>query len=432
MTTILRAFYSLFLYALLPLIFFRLWWRGRKLKPYRDRWAERVGIAPFAPLKHSLWVHAVSVGESISAVPLIRRFQASFPGTPIVITTMTPTGSQRVRDAFKEELGVSIYNVYVPYDLGAFVKRLINHIKPKMFVAMETEIWPNLLNELDKAKVPVLIANGRLSPHSFKWYKRLGRVMKQILSPVSHVAAQSAMDAERFKGIGMNQQKVTNIGNIKFDFELPANCVQQGKQIHELLSGTVLIAASTHEGEEKVILEVYKALKAKHNVSLILVPRHPDRFEEVAKLCELTSFKVKRRSQGLPDSSTEIYLGDTMGEMMMFYASSDIAFVGGSLVPIGGHNLLEPAALSLPVVTGHHLFNFTKISSLMKDAQAVKVVNNKTELEHTLDALLASAKECSQMGIKAKSVVDQNRGALDKLFEIMAQLWQKPSPRLPI
>ncbi len=422
----LRGLYTLLLALVLPFIFIKLWLRGRKLSAYRDRWAERLAKPNFQPMKDSLWIHAVSVGEAIAAVPIVHRFLASHPDTPIVITTMTPTGSARVRDIFKDQLNQTVFNAYVPYDLPWLMKKFIRHIQPNLFIAMETEIWPNLYQQLGKAKVPLVIANGRLSPHSFKWYKRFSGTMAQVLKPVSHVAAQSMMDAERFAGIGMSTQKVTNTGNIKFDFEISQSLIEEGKRVKALLAGPVLIAASTHEGEEKILLKIYlKLLKDHPALKLILVPRHPDRFEHVAKLCELTHCVVDRRSLKMPSPETQIYLGDSMGEMMIFYAASDVAFVGGSLVGVGGHNLLEPAALSLPIVTGKHLFNFMKIAQLLETAKAVDIAQNEQELWQSLNQLINSRELRESMGQKAKAVVASNRGALDKLFHVMTTHWKK-------
>ena len=426
MTFLLRTLYSLLLLCIIPLILVRLWMRGRRLPAYRKRWAERFGQPNFPKQNKVLWLHAVSVGEVVSTVPLVKRFLAGFPQAKVVITTMTPTGSDRVQHLFAKELQTSVFHCYVPYDHPLFIKRLLKHIKPKMFVAMETELWPNLLHTLKAQGVPILIANGRLSPRSFRSYKRLGRVMRSMLSSVNYVAAQSLADAERFIGIGMQQDKVIPIGNIKFDFEVNPSSIEMGSQIKQCLNKPVWVAASTHAGEEELILEVYKRLQDTFDLALILVPRHPDRFAQVYDLCARTGYCVSRRSEGMPSQETHIYLGDTMGEMMSFYAASDLAFVGGSLVPVGGHNLLEPAALNLPIITGTHLFNFVKIADLLKEANAVAIVDDAQALEQEVRNCLLSIEQSKEMGARAKSVIDLNRGALERLFVIMQNVWLSP------
>ena len=429
MTFFLRIFYTLCILLLLPYIFVRLWWKGRKLTPYRQDWAERLGIVPIPKLEGSLWLHAVSVGEAIAAVPLIRKFRLEQPNTPIVITTMTPTGRERVRSAFKEELNQSIFNVYVPYDVPFFIKRLLNHIKPTLFVAMETEIWPNLFNQMQKHQIPIMIANGRLSPKSAKWYQRFGRFMRDLLKAVHVIAAQSPKDAESFVKIGLDEAKVLTTGNIKFDFELNPLHLKEGALLKKQLNAEMVwIAASTHRTEEAIVLEVFSDLKKIFpSLVLLLVPRHPDRFNEVAELCHKSGFKTHRRSEGPLQDSVDIYLGDTMGEMFVFYAASDIAFVGGSFAPIGGHNLLEPAALHLPVLTGPHLFNFAKITELLVNADGVMIVQDKQELTEKLKMLLHSDNRRHLMGERAHGVVLENRGALDKMLQIILRLWH-PKP----
>lgn len=426
----LRWLYSAIFICLLPWVFFRLWVRSLKFPAYRRRWLERLGQVPLPPLEEVLWVHAVSVGEAVSAIPLIHRFRAQYPQTAILVTTTTPTGSERVQVAFKDMLGKQIYHCYLPYDLPWALRSFFQRIKPKLLVLMETEIWPNLLQACQQRDLPVLIANGRLSPSSARRYGWLGKQMAGILRSVSGVAAQSALDAKRFHNLGVNKAHIWETGNIKFDLQLPPYLQEAGAEFRADLGSSRLIwiAASTHEGEESIMLSVYRSLKKKFpQLLLLLVPRHPDRFNKVANLCLEGGFQLVRRSQKQScTQETDIFLGDTMGEMPLFYAASDVAFVGGSLVPVGGHNLLEPAALGLPVLTGPQLFNFVAISDMLVAAKGATIVANEAALTTQLQLLFENGELRETQGKQAKMVVEENRGALDQLMALINKFWQKP------
>ncbi len=408
---------------LLPLIFLKLWLKGFKLPIYRQRWLERIGVVPFPPLDNLVWVHAVSVGEAISAVPLVKKMLTRYPEISILLTTTTPTGSERVQAAFKDILGKRVYHCFMPYDFPFAYPLFFSRVKPKALVVMETEIWPNLLGACDKRNIPITIANGRLSPLSAKRYAWLGKIMRKMVQPIKQVAAQSELDATRFRDLGFVQKGVMNTGNIKFDFELPNYLQRDGQELKKQLGDNrlVWIAASTHEGEEALILEVYKNLKKQcDNLLLLLVPRHPDRFNKVANLCHEKKLNTIRRSaKQAVTSEIDVFLGDTMGEMMLFYAASDIVFVGGSLEPIGGHNLLEPAALGLPIITGHHLFNFIEISDKLMDAKGLLIIDNQQDLENNLLTLIQNPEQRQTMGGKAVAVVEDNKGALDRLMGLL-------------
>tara|TARA_R110002110_G_scaffold400317_1_gene616589 strand:+ start:2000 stop:3244 length:1245 start_codon:yes stop_codon:yes gene_type:complete len=408
---------------LLPVIFLKLWIKGFKLPIYRQRWLERIGIVPFPPLDNLVWVHAVSVGEAISAVPLVKKMLARYPDISILVTTTTPTGSERVQVAFKDMLGKRVHHCFMPYDFPFSYWLFFSRVKPKALVVMETEIWPNLLCACEKREIPITIANGRLSPLSAKRYAWLGKTMQRMVQPIKQVAAQSELDANRFRALGFSPEGVINTGNIKFDFELPNYLQKDGQALREQLGiqRLVWIAASTHEGEEALILDVYQNLKKKcPALLLLLVPRHPDRFNRVAQLCQENKLHVVRRSEKQSvTNEVDIFLGDSMGEMMLFYAASDIAFVGGSLEPIGGHNLLEPAALGLPTLTGNHLFNFIEISEKLADAQGVVIINNAKALESNLWNLIKEPDNRRLMGARAKAVVVDNKGALEELLALL-------------
>jgi len=423
--------YSAGFTCLLPWIFFRMWFRSLKLPAYRRRWLERLGHVPLPPLDEVLWVHAVSVGEAVSAIPLIHRIRAEHPGATILMTTTTPTGSDRVQAAFKDMLGKQIYHCYLPFDLPWTLRSFFQRIKPKLLVLMETELWPNLLKACQDRNIPVIIANGRLSPISARRYRWLGNFMQQMARPIRGVAAQSAIDAQRFQDLGIAQEKVWEMGNIKFDLELPSYLQEAGSELRAELGKErlVWIAASTHEGEEQLILEVYRQLKAEFPaLLLLLVPRHPDRFNKVAHLCQEKGFNIVRRSQKQAASTdTDIFLGDTMGELLLFYASSDIAFVGGSFAMVGGHNLLEPAALGLPVLTGPQLFNFVAISEMLVSANGATIVKNTDDLCRELKSLFENKAQRHQQGAQAKKVVEQNRGALSRLVKLIGSFWNEPA-----
>lgn len=425
---LIRGIYSLLFTLLLPWVFFRLWLRSLKFPAYRRRWAERLGVVPLPPLEKVLWIHAVSVGEAISAIPLVHRLRAEYPASPILVTTMTPTGSERVQVAFKDLLGKQIYHCYLPYDLPWIWRTFFRRIQPKLLVLMETELWPNLLAACGERQVSVLIANGRLSPHSSRGYGRIRRLMQWMVQPIQGVAAQSELDVKRFCELGIAPEKVWETGNIKFDLQLPSYLQEAGAECREELGKDrlVWIAASTHEGEESILLEAYRTLKeAFPSLLLLLVPRHPDRFNRVAHLCEDKKLRVMRRSQKASMSEDiDVFLGDTMGELLLFYAASDVAFVGGSFVPVGGHNLLEPAALGLPIVTGPQLFNFVAISKMLQAAKGVTIVQNAAELIQQFTILFSDFSLRQKQGACAKEVVEKNRGALEKIVKIIEKFWQ--------
>lgn len=423
---IVRLFYNLLIIIALPFIFLKLWFKGLRLPIYRQRWLERIGILPFPPLDNLVWVHAVSVGEAISTIPLIKKLMQQYPDMDLLITTTTPTGSERVQAAFRDLLGKKIFHCFMPYDFPFAYPFFFSRVKPKALVVMETEIWPNLLQACAKRNIPVTIANGRLSPLSARRYAWLGSIMREMVKPIKQVAAQSALDAKRFCALGFSNDGVVNTGNIKFDFDLPPYLLKDGESLRAQLGKhrKVWIAASTHDGEESAILKIYQALKKQHkDLLLLLVPRHPDRFEKVGQLCQDNGLNVIKRSekQSLNDD-IDVFLGDTMGEMMLFYAASDIAFVGGSLVPIGGHNLLEPAALGLPVLSGNHLFNFVEISEKLANDKGLIIVNNVKTLEDEVALLLNNPAKRQEIGQYAKSVVEANKGALTKLMTLLQKV----------
>jgi 3-deoxy-D-manno-octulosonic-acid transferase len=411
-----RIFYSILLYLLTPFILLKLWRRGKHAPAYRQRIAERFGFIPNLQTG-AIWIHAVSVGEVQAAIPLIRRLQQIYADTPILITTMTPTGSQRIRTTFANTL----QHVYLPYDYPDAITRFLSRTRPKLLVLMETELWPNLLAACDKRHIPVILANARLSEKSTRGYHKIAWLTRQILAHLSHVAAQTEQDKQHFIQLGLDENKISVTGSIKFDLQLADNLTEQAMILRQQLGKERLIwiAASTHEGEERIILRVYQALQ-RNQLLLILVPRHPERFESVAQLCLQQHLQLIRRSSNqICDEKTDVYLGDTMGELQLLFAASDIAFIGGSLLPIGGHNLLEPAAVGLPVIFGEHVFTFTEISQQLLSGEAGKQVANEQELLQAVELYMENPELRQQAGQNGLRYLQQNRGALDKLLDII-------------
>jgi 3-deoxy-D-manno-octulosonic-acid transferase len=383
---------------------------------YWQRWLERFGFFPPLPVQQSLWIHAVSMGEVQAAVPLIKALQNQFPS--ILVTTMTPTGSQRVREIF----GNSVLHVYLPYDLPGAVSRFLNRSQPRLLILMETELWPNLLFTCKQRQIPVILANARLSAQSATGYQRIAGLTREMLNSVAAIAAQTELDAKRFINLGVAKKKVHVTGSIKFDSRLPVNFSEKAEALRRQwgIERPVWIAASTHEGEEQIVLNTFNQLKQHiNNLLLLLVPRHPERFNRIADLCQQQGFIIARRSKGIVNTKTEIYLGDTMGDLPLLYAACDVAFVGGSLVPIGGHNLLEPAAVGLPVIVGPYTFECEEICRRILEAGAAQRVNDTKQLVQAVKMYLTDTKLQMETGEKGRLFVQRNRGALERLLAII-------------
>ncbi len=419
--------YTVLFHLALPLLVARLYWRSLRAPAYRQRIAERLGIFDGAPLPGGVWIHAVSVGEVQAIEPLVRRLQKQRPDLPIILTTTTPTGSQRVRSLF----GRDVFHRYFPWDLPWAVRRFLRQVQPSLLVMVETEIWPNLLEICHQQGIGTLLANGRLSERSARGYARLGGFSRRVFGRIGLVAAQSEADARRFVELGVPAERVTVTGSIKFDLKIPASVQEQAQVMKRRLGeGRPLwIAASTHEGEEEQVLEAHRRVLQEHpNAGLLLVPRHPERFQRVAALVRRRGFTLARRSREKSGDSTtaEVFLVDTMGELPLFLGVADLAFIGGSLVPIGGHNMLEAAAQGVPVVFGPQMFNFAAISRLLLDEGAALQVADQQELGDTVARLLGDAAERSRLGENGRRVVEQNRGALDRLGELVDRLLERP------
>ena len=420
-----RVTYSLFFYCLLPFVLLRLLWRSIAAPAYAKRWAERFGFFPeFKTDKKVIWLHTVSVGEFLAALPLIHRLQAD-NRVQLVITTTTPTGSERVRVT----LGESVFHVYAPYDLPDALARFFKRVQPSLYLVMETELWPNTLAACAKRKVPALLINGRLSEKSAHGYTRFAGLVRPMLKNLTAALIQNKTDAERFVNLGLPSVQAQVTGNIKFDLSLTDELRRRAADLKSQLSShgqrLVWIAASTHQGEDEIILDAFAQLRRSadtqaQSMLLVLVPRHPERFERVGQLGEARGFKTVRRSRGGLVEDMDILLGDTMGELMLLFGASDIAFVGGSLVPNGGHNFIEPAAWGLPLLSGEHLFNFAEVSRLLQDAGALTITKNADELTQQLLILVGDKSQRKERGEKALQVAVENRGALDRTMAIIS------------
>lgn len=408
-----RRLWSGLVAMLVPLALARLWWRGRRSPGYRQRLGERFGAAPqLAP--GAIWLHAVSLGETRAALPLIRALLARHPGRPLLVTTTTPTGSAQVREA----LGERVAHCYAPWDLPGACARFLDRTQPALAVIMETELWPNLFAACAARGVPLVVANARLSARSARGYARVPRLIRPTLAATTLIAAQAAADAGRFVTLGAPNVEVT--GNLKFDLALPAALPSRALALRQGWGATrpVWIAASTHAGEDEQLLAAHATLRARWpDLLLVLVPRHPERFDAVAALVQTRGFALARRSHNEAASAAAVYLGDTMGELLLLAAASDAAFVGGSLVPTGGHNVLEPAALGVPVAWGPHMFNFAAAEQLLAEAGAGRQVRDAADLAVAIGGWLADPALRARCGAAGAAVVAANRGALARLLE---------------
>ncbi|MEZ5565483.1 MAG: lipid IV(A) 3-deoxy-D-manno-octulosonic acid transferase [Gammaproteobacteria bacterium] len=417
-----RVVYVALTYLAVPFLLLHLMWRGISVPGYRHRIAERFGFGMRSLDHASIWVHAVSVGEVQAAAPLVRALLKRHPGVPLVLTTMTPTGSERVRALF----GDAVVHCYVPYDMVGAVRRFFRWARPSLAIIMETELWPNLYNECGQRGVPLVLASARVSVRSVRYYRRLLPLFRDALSNGIVIAAQTEADAERFRSLGANPARTHVTGNIKFDFELAAGIARLGQALRaqHAPNRPVWVAASTHDGEEAAALDAHQRLcEAYPSALLVLVPRHPERFPQVAALLDGRGVSYVRRSTGtLAQTSTSVLLGDTMGELTTFYAAADVAFVGGSLVPIGGHNLLEPVALGVPVLTGPHNENATDIAELLVDCGAALLVQDGQALATELGWLLTDQSERRRRGTAGRHAIEANRGALERLLALVDPL----------
>ncbi|MBI4356529.1 MAG: lipid IV(A) 3-deoxy-D-manno-octulosonic acid transferase [Gammaproteobacteria bacterium] len=414
-------FYTLLVYSLLPFVFLRLLWKSVALPAYRKRLLERLGFSSRVPfLLKSIWVHAVSLGEVNAAAPLVRELQRQFPSHPILMTTTTPTGSLRVRDLF----GKTVYHSYFPYDAPFFLRRFFRKVNPDRIIILETELWPNMICLAQQRHIPLFIVNARLAEQSFSRYYALRYFFKPILKNVTHIMARHKQDAEKFLKLGVLSQHISVVGNLKFDCFLPGSIGEQAKALKgRFAERPILMAASTHEGEEEKLLEAFSRIRfVLPNLLALLAPRNPERFLAVEKLCQQHHFSVEKWSHAPHVSeSTSILLVDTIGDLLLLYGISDIAFVGGSLVPKGGHNILEPALWKRPILIGPHTHHFKEIVERFDAENALHVVHTADELANTVIHLMQHPNERAELGERCFTIIESNRGALQKTVECLSR-----------
>jgi 3-deoxy-D-manno-octulosonic-acid transferase len=437
----LRFVYSWLIRCAVPAALGVLLWRGLADRGYWQGLAQRLGFGA-ALRTPCLWLHAVSLGEMSAAAPLLRALRRRYPQIPLVVTTATPAGRARAEALLPGGADIR----FLPYDTPGSVRRFLARTQPRAAIIMETELWPNLLSECERRSVPVLLASARLSVKSVSRYRRFGALFSSVFSPNLTVAAQTSSDAERFQAIGAPAGQIHVTGNVKFDLELAAGVTQAGHELRAAFGAhrPVWIAGSTHAGEEEQVLDAHALLQAATpDALLVLVPRHKDRFAAVADMLTRRGVEFARRSQmpgradtppvsvsNAPPIDIPVLLADTVGELALLYACADIAFVGGSLVPIGGHNLLEPAALGLPVLSGPSYRNSEEIAQLLLARGAVIQVNSAADLAAALQRLLADPVERRRIGRIGQEIIAANRGSIERLM-ILIEPWlpaAHPSP----
>lgn len=420
----LRLIYNALIYVAAPLAFGWAAWRGIRDPLYRDRLSERFGHTDLR-LNGAIWVHAVSVGEVQAAAALVRTLRQRYPDRPLLVTTATPTGAQRVQALF----GDGVHHSYLPYDLPGAVRRFLDRVQPVIAVVMETEVWPNLYRECGRRQLPIVLASARLSERSVRRFRRIAGLFRDALRQGIVIGAQTQADADRFVVVGANRASTHITGNVKFDLEIPEEARIKGPalRVAQFADRFVWVAGSTHDVEEDLVLQAHRSVQqARRDALLILVPRHPNRFERVRQWLASQEVSYATRSRGESvTAQTGVLLVDTLGELLMFYAACDVAFVGGSLVPIGGHNLLEPAALERPVLTGPNNFNAPDIARLLFESGAALEVQSGDALAATLCDLASDPERRSRMGSAARAIVEANRGALARVMALIEPLLRK-------
>lgn len=424
-----RLLYVLLTRLLTPVVIAMEGWKALWNPEYRGRLPQRLGFVEPQAQPGCLWVHAVSVGEVQAAAALIAALRKEVAGTEIVITTVTPTGAQRARALF----GDRVRHCYLPYDFPGAVRRFLDRIRPSVAIILETEIWPTLYDALGRRGIPLVMGSARVSAKSVDRYRRMASLFRETLSHGILIGAQSEADAERFRAIGAAPERVRVTGNVKFDLEMPQASVDAGREFRRQCGTArpVWIAGSTHEGEEDAALAAHEAVIARHpGALLVLVPRHPQRFEAVRALLRKRGVRFAQRSQGgIPAAGQPVFLLDTLGELQAFYAAADVAFVGGSLVPIGGHNLLEPAVLGLPMLSGPHTHNAQDIAELLQQCGALRIVRSREELAQRVTECFDDPERARAAGAQGRQSVAQSRGAVAQLVEMVVPLLN-PSVRV--
>ncbi len=439
------ALYQLLLLFAYPLVRLRLRWRARREPAYGDRLEERFGWVPADVPQGAIWFHTVSAGETIAAVPVIVELIRRYPDVPFLVTTMTPTGSEQVRmrliagsnpsDGQQDVLSAAgedvqpaaqpVAHCYAPYDFPWVLRRFFDRVQPRLLVLMETELWPNLLARASREAVPVVLINARLSARSARGYRRLGGLARKMLQRLAVIACQYPNHAERFLALGATQEQLQVLGSVKFDVRLPADASERVEALRGrwgLHSRRTWIAGSTHPGEDEVLLQAHLAVRRRlPEARLILVPRHPSRTGEVLALCRAQGLRVARQSQSMPDDvDADVVLGDVMGQLIYLYGLSEVAFLGGSLLPVGGHNPIEPALWGQPLLIGPEHDNFADVVDRFAEAGCLSIVSGAESLAVELCRYLQDPGARQRAGTAAQEVVAKNGGARDRLLTLLA------------
>ena len=415
-----RYFYTIAIYFLIPFILLRLLLVSFKYPSYRKKWYERFGFINWKESsKPIIWIHAVSIGEVNATRPIVNLLLKKYPHYQIIITTVTPTGAKTVVQQYKS----TVFHFYLPYDIPYCVKKFIRTINPCILITMETEIWPNLYQTCHQSEIPILIVNARLSQKSMSGYQLFSGLIANTLKLVDKVAAQTQADADRFITLGVSNKDISVVGNLKFDIDIPQSIKEEAEPLrHDFsVSRPIWMAASTHDGEEEIILNAHKSILSTHpDAILILAPRHPDRADKIFTMCKKMGLHTTRRTEQESFSDQHnVFLLDTLGELQLYYAASEIAFVGGSLVNTGGQNMLEPAALNLPLITGPYTYNFLEVRNLLLESEALIVVSNSLGLSEKVIELIGDANLRHSMGERARAVVLANRGSSERVITMI-------------
>jgi 3-deoxy-D-manno-octulosonic-acid transferase len=408
-----RVFYSFLILLTTPLVLLYFALRGIRDRAYLGRWHERFGVITAPSKTGGILVHAASVGEFNAASPLIKALLKTYPGLPLTVTTLTPTGSEQVIN----ELGESVFHSYIPLDLPAAVSRFLDRLQPRLIIVMETEIWPNLYLQAQRLEIPLLMANARLSENSVGHFQRVPGFVAKVLQCTSWIGAQSRDDADRLIKCGANPQQTELTGNLKFDLAVPASLEETGEALRSRWGRQrpVLVAGSTHEADENVVIPAFVELLAKlPDALLILVPRYPERFTRATQLAKSAGLQTELRSEGeICSENAQCFVIDTIGELMTYYACADVAFVGGSMGDQGGHNALEPAALGKPVLLGPNMDNAREIATQLIQCNAARLVTNQVEFRQAAEKILSDGGLRDSMGRAGRELVEKNKGALD-------------------
>jgi len=420
--------WSFVIYLLTPCFIWHLLWRGIRYPAYWRRWHERFGFLEPLAGQRVIWVHAVSVGEVRSSAALISRLMEIYPEHRVLVTTMTPTGFEQIQELFDD----AVSHAYVPYDFPGCVRRFMTRVNPEFAVIAETEFWPNLFAACKRRAIPLLLVNVRLSRASLNGYLWVPKTARAMLANADLVCAQTRSDEHRLKTLGVDDALIHVTGNLKFDTPVPGDVLEAGRRLRERWGSDrpVLIAGSTHKGEERRLLEAFALIRGSFpDLLLVIVPRHPERFGAVARLCRHAGYSVVRRSRDRRsiDASVDILIGDTMGELQRLYSAADIAFVGGSLVRVGGHNVLEACAVGCPVLFGPHMFHFEEIGAMALDEGAGRQVHNAGSLAEAVLLYLEQPDLRQVAGEAARRLVSGNRGALDRTLDLIQKELSRPS-----